>query len=280
MGKLKDRMRADLERYGLRVSTREQYLRQVELCAEHFHRSPDRLDTADIENYLDYLATAKNKTEMQRQQTLVALRFFYFVTVDRPEVVARLLTPVDQPAIPRPLPGTDLRRILFNVSSPLHRTVLTVALGGGLGLSETCRLETEHIDSKRMLIRIESATGSWPRFVPLHPEMLNTLRQWWRDTFPASSLLFPVENEYTPLTYGSLTKALRAALKESGFQQPIKDSLLRYSFFLDHLSRGVHPTEVIHLLRFTSIRHVPTRSTAPPASAPCQASIGEKGARI
>jgi hypothetical protein len=75
-------------------------------------------------------------------------------------------------------------------------------------------------------------------------------------------------------------QSLRAALKESGFQQPIKDSLLRYSFFLDHLSRGVHPAEVIHLLRFTSIRHVLTRRTAPPASAPCQASIGEKGARI
>ena len=280
MGKLKDRMRADLDRYGLRVSTREQYLRQVELCAEHFHRSPDRLDTADIENYLDYLATTKNKTEMQRQQALVALRFFYFVTSDRPEVVARVLPPVDRAAIPRPLPGTDLHRILTNVSSTLHRTVLTVALGGGLGLGETCRLEAEHIDSKKMLIRIESATGSWPRFVPLHPETLHILRQWWRDTFPASSLLFPVENEYTPLTCGPVMRSLRAALKESGFQQPIKDSLLRYSFFLDHLSRGAHPTEVIHLLRFTSIRHVPMRCTTPSASAPCQASIGEKGARI
>jgi integrase/recombinase XerD len=280
MGDLKDRMRADLDSYGLRTSTREQYLRHVELCAQHFHRSPDELGTAEIEAYLDYLTKKKGRTATYLQPVVLALKFFYFVTVDRPQVAARFLSPKKQAPAPDPLSSSDLHRLLADVSSPLHQTVLTVSLGGGLGLSEACRLEVGNIDSKRMLIRLNSGNSSWPKFVPLHRETLKTLREWWRDTRPPTARLFTVEPDHTPLTFITVKKTLRAALQESGFQQPIEESVVRYSFFLDRLSRGARPNEVMHLLRQTSIRHIPERFLAPPAVAPWQTSIGEKGTRI
>ena len=280
MGDLKERMSADLLRCGLCPGTRKQYLRRVETYARHFQRSPAELGATEVEAYLDHLAKKEERSASFLQQVLIALKFFYFVTLDRPEVAARFLSPIKHKPAPDPFSGHDLDRVISNVTLPLHRTVLTVALGGGLALDEACRLESEDIDSKRMLIRLDAKGSAWPKFVPLHHETLKTLREWWRDTRPQTSLIFTVESDHTPLTFGPVQKALQAALKGSGFEQTSEESVLRYSFFLDRLRRGAHPREVMHLLRYTAIRHVPDRFLAPPTVAPRQTSIDEKGARI
>ncbi len=279
MGELKERMRADLSRYGLCPGTRKQYLRHVEMYVRHFQRSPAELGAEDIEGYLDHLANQERKSVHVQRQVLTALKFFYFVTLDRPEAAARFLSPRESKPAPDPLSAHDFDRVISRVASPLHRAVLTAALGGGLTLDEACRLEAEDIDGKRMLIRLDARGGAWPRFVPLHHETLETLRDWRRDARPRTSRLFTAAPDKTPLTFGPVQEALRAALRESGFGTTVDESALRHACFCDRLRRGAHPREVMHLLRHTAFRHVPDRFSAPPAAAPCQAGVGGKGAR-
>jgi len=280
MGYLKDRMSEDLRKYGLRPVTRGQYLGYVESYARHFNRSPAKLGAGDIEAYLDHLEKKEKRPAGFRQLAILALKFFYFVTLDRPEVAACFLSPGKREPAPAPLSRSDLDRLISSVAPPLHRTVLTVALGGGLRLCEACRLRAGDIDGKRMLIRLDSPNSAWPQFVPLHPETLATLRRWWRDTRPRTDLLFTVDRNGNPPTPGRAQKALRRAASAGGFDCATIEKRLRYSFFAHRLGAAAHPREVMHLLRCTSIRPAPGSFITQKKATSFNACEAVKGGRI
>ncbi len=256
MGHLKERMSEDLLRYGLRLATRKQYLNHAESYVRHFKRSPDQLGAAEIEAWIRHLARAEKRPDSFRQQALMALKFLYFVTLDRPGVAACFLSPGKPGPVPDPLTKSEMDRLFEGVASELHKTVLIVAFGGGLRLGETCRLRTGDIDSKRMLIRLTSSNSAWPQFVPLHSETLTTLRRWWRDTRPRTDLLFTRDGHDNPLTPGPMQKAIRQAAMDGGFDYTTIEKTLRYSFFRHRLTQADNPREVRHILRCTSIRLV------------------------
>ena len=254
MGHLKERMSEDLIRYGLRPSTRKQYLHHAESYARHFKRSPEQLGSADIEAWLDHLERKENRPASFRLNALIALKFFYFVTLDRPQVAACFISPVKQAEIRDPLSKSDMKRLFSKVASKLHQTILIVAFGGGLRLDESAGLRTGDIDSQRMLIRLNQYVSAWPKFVPLHPETLDTLRRWWRATRPQGDLLFAARPDSAPLKSGPIQKALREAANHCGFDPAAIDKRLRYSFFIQRLSEADKPRDVMHILRCTSIR--------------------------
>ena len=280
MGHLKDRMSADLTRCGLRPGTRGQYLGYVESYARYFNRSPAKLGAGEIEAYLDHLEKKEKRPAGFRQLALLALKFFYFVTLDRPQVAACFISTGKQEPAPEPLSRSDLDRLISSIASELHKTVLTVALGGGLRLGETCRLQAGDIDGKRMLIRLDSKNSAWPKFVPLHPETLNTLRRWWRSTRPRGDLLFAPRPDSEPLRPGPVQKALRQAASAGGFDYAMIEKTLRYSFFIHRLSGADNPREVMHILRCTSIRPAPVSFITQKKATSFDACAAGKGGRI
>jgi integrase/recombinase XerD len=52
--------------------------------------------------------------------------------------------------------------------------------GTGMRRSEVVRPRVSDIDSKRMIIRVTQGKGSKDRDLPLSPELLETLREYWR----------------------------------------------------------------------------------------------------
>jgi integrase/recombinase XerD len=73
-----------------------------------------------------------------------------------------------------------------------------------------------HIDSQRMMIRIEQSKGNRDRDVPLSPKLLELLRAYWRKVRP-QEWLFPGQNP-VPLRNSFLShfqdgKMLRKGLK-------------------------------------------------------------------
>ena len=280
MGTLKDRMNADLVRYGLSASGRKAYLRCLESYARYFKRSPSRLGANDIEGYLDYVEKTKKRSLNFRQMTFTALRFLYFVTLDRPEAMARFLSPVKQKPAPNPLSSIDLDCLLQNIPSPLHKTILTVSISGGMWLSETCSLRAGDIDSRRMLIHLSSKDDSWPKFIPLHCETLQTLRKWWSITRPQTDMIFGACENYAPITPAQVKSVLRQTAVRCGLEYAVDDTTLRYSFFMHRLSACTHPREIMHLLRCTSIRPTPSSILRHSAAARAVQGTIEKGVRI
>jgi site-specific recombinase XerD len=106
--------------------------------------------------------------------SVAALRFFFTVTLDRPEM-ARHLTFVREPRrIPVVLSLEEIARLLEAAPGPKYKAALSAAYGAGLRVSEVVALKVSDIDSERMLLRIEQGKGRKDRFAMLSPRLLAT----------------------------------------------------------------------------------------------------------
>ena len=91
--------------------------------------------------------------------SVAALRFFFTVTLDRPEI-ARHLTFVREPRkIPVVLSPEEVTRLLEAAPGPKYKAALSAAYAAGLRVSEVVALKVSDIDSERLLLRIEQGKG-------------------------------------------------------------------------------------------------------------------------
>jgi integrase/recombinase XerD len=80
-----------------------------------------------------------------------------------------------------------------------HRTILTTCYAAGLRVSEAVHLQPTDIDSQRMVIRVKQGKGMKDRYVMLSPQLLETLRSYWRAVRP-KDWLFPGDIPGRPIT--------------------------------------------------------------------------------
>jgi integrase/recombinase XerD len=133
--------------------------------------------------------------------TVSALRLFFTVTLDRPDL-ARRLTVVPYPRrIPTVLSVEEVRLLLQAASAPKYKAAFATAgacpragqgpdpWGAGLCVSEVVALKVGDIDSERMLLRVERGKGGKDRHAMLSPQLVELLRAWWREGRRRSLLL-------------------------------------------------------------------------------------------
>jgi len=98
---------------------------------------------------------------------ITGLKFFFTVTLDRPELMVRM-QPVRVPRIlPVVLSPDELRRLIEAGGNLKHQTALSVAYGAGLRASEVVALKVTDVDSERMTLRIEQGKGRRDRYAML-----------------------------------------------------------------------------------------------------------------
>src|SRR5580693_5260309 len=104
-----------------------------------------------------------------------ALRFFFTVTLDRPDL-ARRLTVVPYPGrIPAVLSVEEVTLLLRAATAPKYKAAFATAYGAGLRVSEVVALKVGDIDSERMLLRVERGKGRKDRHAMLSPQLLELL---------------------------------------------------------------------------------------------------------
>ena len=94
---------------------------------------------------------------------IAALRFFFTVTLERPDLV-RPLRIVNEPRkAPIVLSQEEVAHLLEAAPGLKYKAALSVAYGAGLRVSEVANLKVSDIDSQRMTLRVEQgkeAAGS------------------------------------------------------------------------------------------------------------------------
>src|SRR5207249_7260841 len=170
--------------------------------------------------------------------SVAALRFFFNVTLDRPEM-ARHLTFVREPRrIPVILSLEEIARLLEAAPGPKYKAALSVAYGAGLRVSEVVALKVSDIDSKRMIIRVEQGKGRKDRYVMLSPHLLELLRAWYRAARP-QGWLFPGRDRVQPMTTRQLNRACHAAANMAEISKPVSMHTLRHSFATHLLEQNI-----------------------------------------
>jgi integrase/recombinase XerD len=129
--------------------------------------------------------------------TISALRFFFNVTLDRPDLSRHLSTVHKPRKVPVILSPDEMARFLDAAPCIKYKAAFSVAYGAGLRVSEVASLKVSDVDSKRMMLRIEQGKGRKDRYAMLSPTLLELLRDWYRVARP-QGWLFPGQNPINP----------------------------------------------------------------------------------
>ena len=185
---LRARMIEDMSVHGFNERTRGHYVRHVRAFAAFICRSPDAATAEDVRLFQLH-QTRSGVQPPSINGAVSALRFFFTVTLDRPDL-ARRLTVVPYPRrIPAVLSVEEVTLLLRAATAPKYKAAFATAYGAGLRASEVVALKVGDVDSKRMLLRVERGKGGKDRHAMLSPQLLELLRVWWREGRRRSLLL-------------------------------------------------------------------------------------------
>lgn len=248
---LRQRMIEDMCMRRMQDRTQEAYIRGVRRLARFLGRSPDTATAEDLRRFQLHLVRA-GVSPITLNATLTALRFLFQVTLDRPEVVAKIRQVRVEQRLPVVLSRADVARLIAAAGSLKYQTALSLAYGAGLRAGEVVALKTTDVDSTRMTLRIEQAKGRKDRYAILSPLMLERLRAWWRDAQPnglvvAGGWLFPGQDRVNPLTARQLNRAVHAAAAAAGIGKRVSMHTLRHCF-ATHLLEQKEDIRVIQVL--------------------------------
>jgi site-specific recombinase XerD len=162
MTALRRRMIDDMTVRNLSPATQQSYVYAVAKFSRFFGCSPDRLGIEEVRAYQLHLA-GLGWSWSHINQVSCALRFFFGVTLGRPEAFDRIISAKEPKKLPVVLSGEEIVRFLQAVPGLRNRAALTTAYGAGLRVCEVAALKVGDIDSSRMVIRVEHGKSLPPR---------------------------------------------------------------------------------------------------------------------
>ena len=136
---LRQRMIEDMSVRNFVEKTRNDYIRHVRTFTAFLGRSPDTATPEDLRRFqLHQTQTGVRAPSING--SVAALRFFFTVTLDHPEM-ARHLTFVREPRkIPVVLSPEEVARLLEAAPGPKYKAALSAAYAAGLRVSEVVAL--------------------------------------------------------------------------------------------------------------------------------------------
>ncbi len=240
---LRQRMIDDMTARRVKEKVQKDYVRHVRTFAAFLGRSPDTATSEDLRRFQVHLAKQQIGVATINA-AIAALRFFFNVTLERPDLV-RHLTTVNQPRrAPVVLSQEEVARLLEAAPGLKYKAALSVAYGAGLRVSEVANLKVSDIPgsspgtSQRMTLRVEQGKGQRDRYVMLSPQLLELLREWWWAARP-QAWLFPGQNTVNPMSARQLVRAVHAAAQAAGIAKRVSPHTLRHSFATHLLEQNV-----------------------------------------
>lgn len=221
--------------------TIEAYVSCVAALAQHYRCSPERLSDEQLRDYLLFLHQRKRLAPSSLNVVVSSLRFFYTHVLRRSVDYLVTLLPRVRKATHRPqvYSRDQIQRLLtVGCRHPKHRAFLTLVYSAGLRLNEACHLQSEHIDSARLCIRVEQGKGRKDRYTLLSQRALDELRFYWRLYHPRPWLFFG-RDRAQPLPDGTGQRIFYAAVQRAGLPDRGGIHCLRHSFATHLMEDGV-----------------------------------------
>ena len=245
---LRQRMLEDMALRKLAPKTQSNYLRAVINFTCFLGRSPDTASPEDLRRYQLHLVETGTSSIMLNG-TITALRFFFGVTLDHAEVVARMSSVREPRKLPVVLSCEEVARLIEAAATPKYQAALSVAYGAGLRASEVVALKVGDIDSTRMTLRVEQGKGHKDRYAMLSPVLLKSLRAWWRAGRSQGKLLdggwlFPGQNPINPMSTRQLNRICHAAAAAAGINKRVSMHTLRHYVPFLTMSCSVKPASL------------------------------------
>src|SRR5712672_2180138 len=242
---LRGRMIEDMAIRKLAPKTQHDYVQRVKDFAAFLGRSPATAKSEEVRGYRLHLTSSGAGTP-KINATVSALRFFFNVTLDCPDLAKHLSFMHEPRKVPVVLSAEEVARFLEAAPSVKYKAALSVAYGAGLRVSEVVSLKVSDVDSERMMLRIEQGKGRKDRHAMLSPVLLELLRDWYRISRP-QGWLFPGLKPASPMTTRQFNRACHIAAELAGLPNWVTPHTLRHSF-ATHLLEQKYDIRVIQVL--------------------------------
>lgn len=252
MSKLRQKMIREMELRNLAKNTQRSYLRVITGLCKHYMFPPDKITKEMLEDYLLYLKNDKGQTSNSRGVVVCALRFLYRHVLGDEQTPPGFGFRRKPRKLPVVLSQEQIWRIINATDNVKHRLLLMATYSAGLRASEVLALKPEHIDSQRMLIKVEEGKGSKDRYTLLSQRFLEELRHYYR-TYRPKKWLFPSSHTGEPLCYESVRSVYEDARKKAGVQKGAGLHTLRHSFATHLLEAGYDLRKIQVLLGHKSL---------------------------
>jgi site-specific recombinase XerD len=226
----------DMTARRFKEKVQKDYVRHVRTFAAFLGRSPDTATSEDLRRFQLHMAKQQIGAATINS-AIAALRFFFIVTLERPDLVRPLRIVSEPRKAPVVLSQEEVARLLEAAPGLKYKAALSVAYGAGLRVSEVANLKVSDIDRERMTLRVEQGKGQRDRYVMLSPRLLGLLREWWHAARP-QVWLFPGQNPINPVTARQLNRAVTAAKDLAGISKRVSPHTLRHSFATHLLEQG------------------------------------------
>jgi site-specific recombinase XerD len=207
-----------------------------------------------IEDYLLYLKNEKDNAPASCSLVLTGLRFFYKHVLDQQIEIGFRLSKKPR-KLPTVLTKDQVWKIINTPRNIKHRLALMTTYAAGLRVGELRRLKPEHIDSKRMLIKVVDGKGRKDRYTMLSKMLLEELRRYYQACHP-HPYLFPSsikKRKDQPLSYEAVRCIYEKARKKAGVKGGEGLHTLRHCFATHLLEAGYDIRKIQVLLGHTRL---------------------------
>lgn len=240
---LRQRMIEDMRMRKLEEKTQTAYIRAVRKLAAYLKRSPDTASIEELRRFQLHLVD-QGTSPVTINATITGLKFFFDITLDRVELMAKMQTVRVPRTLPVVLSRDEVARLIAAAPNLKSQTALSIAYGTGLRASEVIALKVSDIDSQRIMLRVEQGKGHKDRYAMLSPVLLERLRCWWRLGHAQGKILpggwlFPGMNSMEPVTTRQLNRAIHAAAEAAKIDKRVSMHTLRHSFATHLLEQKV-----------------------------------------
>ena len=254
MTQLRQKMIRAMDLKNLSDHTKRAYLNAVTGLVRHYQASPEKITAEQIDDYLLYLKNKKGYAPSSCHSVLTGVRFFYQNILDK-ELSVTFSAGNKRRRLPSVLSKEQVSKIINIPKNLKHRLLLMTTYAAGLRASEVKQLKPEHINSERMLIKVENGKGRKDRYTMLSVKLLAELRDYYKKCRP-QTYLFPSsfkKSSDKPLSYQALRCVYETARNKAGVKTGAGLHTLRHSFATHLLEAGYDIRKIQVLMGHTKL---------------------------
>ena len=241
---LRDKVILHLNLRGLSPATHTSYLHAMEELARFYMRPLDVLTCVEVQQFLNVLITVRKRAWSTVNVYFSAYRFLYNQVLGRNETEFSIPPRGRSGTRPGVLSREEVERLLNAPQDLKSRALLYMTYGSGLRVSEVVKVQPDHIDRGRMLLRIEQGKGHKDRYSILSARALKLLEEYWRQDGPMK-YFFVGNHPPKPMSSSSALNIYNRAIKRSGVRRVGGIHVLRHCFATHLLEAGT----AIHIVQ-------------------------------
>lgn len=216
----------ELNKYS--VNTAKIYIHYFEVFMGHFQdRKLLEINERDILEYMQGLVHL-GKSDTYINQMINAIKFYYEVVLGMPNRFYAIDRPRRTEKLPAVISKEEVKQLIDAIENIKHKCIVQLLYSSGLRRAELLNLKPEHIDSKRMVIKVIHGKGGKDRLTLLSPLLLENLRRYYKAYHPKEYLFEGARGGQYSTT--SVRHILNKATKRAGIKQRITPHTLRHCF--------------------------------------------------